>query len=210
MSPKDCLGSSGGKMPQNMKPDAHEARLSISPSVHVALQQIDSSQCIHCSSSPPVLTFSSGCYRSLEWTLHSICTPLESVDEREGRQKRERNTSARAMREKISTQIQPTLLLLWAGYQDQGWKWGGGWAQEENGLLTNVHLSKAKSHSPLWQNTQQLQHGQIATQRSTKGEHSNPLPGFHYPSLNTIRRERQKERKKERGKERKEKNVTLY
>lgn len=170
MSPKDCSGSSGGKMPQNMKPDAHGARLSISPSAHVALQQIDSSQCIHCSCSPPVLTFSSGCYRSLEWTLHSIYTPLESVDEREGRQKkRERNTSARAMREKISTQIQPTLLLLllWGGYRDQGWKWGGGWAQEENRLLTNVHLSKAKSHSPLWQNTQQLQHGHKEAQRGS-------------------------------------------
>lgn len=100
MSPKDCSGSSGGKMPQNMKPDAHGARLSISPSVHVALQQIDSSQCIHCSSSPPVLTFSSGCYRSLEWTLHSIYTPLESVDEREGRQKKEKEIQVRGQWER--------------------------------------------------------------------------------------------------------------
>lgn len=46
------------------------------------------------------------------------------------------------MREKISTLIQPALLLLLeAGYRDEeGWREG---AQKENSLHTNVHLSKA-------------------------------------------------------------------
>lgn len=189
-------------MPQNMKPDAHKARLPISLSVHVALQQIDSSQCIHCSSSPPVLTFSLGCYRSLEWTLHSIYTPLESVDEREGRQKNRKKYKCEGNeREDTNSDTANTAAALsWLSGPGMKVERGVVVAQEENRLHANVHLSKAKSHSPLWQNTQQLQHGQIATQRSTKGEHSNPLTGFYYQSLNTIRREWQKERKKERKK----------
>lgn len=86
-----------GRISQNMKPGAREARLSISLSAHrsrFALHQIDYSQYIHCSS----LAFS---YRSWQRTLRLNLHSIRARGWEEGWQKRGRNRSVRAMKEKL-------------------------------------------------------------------------------------------------------------